>query len=153
MIKYCRDPRFSQFFLFFFSVSRSFLKFQLIFSLLFLESVPALYDVNWEIFLTQNFTGQSSFFVGWVCFFVKTWSCVKATFFFSIYLSFFYLYLNGRSILASLALYMDCLCKVFVKDHFAPCTPNVIFEFSPLIVYFSASLEKVDKIFKVFFYK
>ena len=72
MTKYCRNPRFSQFFLLFFSVSRSSLKF-------------------WLIFLTQNFTGQSSFFIGWVCFllFVKTWPCFKAAFFFSIYLSFF----------------------------------------------------------------
>ena len=39
---------------------------------------------------------------------------------------------------------------VLVIYHLALCTPNVIFEFSHLIVYFPVSLEKADKIFKIF---
>ena len=59
-------------------------KFRLTISLLFLVSKPTLQDVNRYMFLTQNCTGQPSFFVGWVCFllFTKTWSCFKTTFFF-----------------------------------------------------------------------
>ena len=42
---------------------------------------------------------------------------------------------------------------VLVKDYLAPCTLNVIFEFSHLLVYVLVSLEKVDKVFNFFFLK
>ena len=82
---------------------------------------------------------------------VESLQCIlKTMFFFSqcIYLSSlcYNLCLDGRSILAFRAIYMDYWQKVLVKDHLELCTPNVLLEFSDLIVLLQVFLEKVFKI-------
>ena len=58
--------------------------------------LKGLYLLKRKIFLTMNFTGQSIFFVFWVCrlLLFHVWSFIASWFFFSKYFSFLTLYLS-----------------------------------------------------------